>query len=187
MTGEYPPARPTARIGAGRRRLAAFAACCLLLPAGASAQEAIGRMDYGWRIAALDGTAIPLRAYRGEVLFINVWATWCRSCVTVLPSVQALHDRYASRGVRFLTVAADRPGAVERFQRRYRLALPIFLELDAIPRELGVAAVPTTLIVDREGRVLLRHRGAADWNRPEVHAFLEALLAPESGRRPGGV
>lgn len=155
-----------------------LAACFSLLSADAGAQEAVGQMEYGWRIAEVDGTPVALSAYRGEVLFINVWATWCRPCVTELPSIDALHNRYASRGVRFLAVAADRPGAVERFQRRHRIGLPLFLELDRVPRALGVAAVPTTLIVDRAGRVVLRHRGVADWDRAEVHAFLDALLAP---------
>lgn len=144
----------------------------------AVAQEPVGVMDYDWRLAALDGAPVPAATLRGQVVFLNVWATWCRPCVQEMPSIQALHDRFAPRGVRFVALAADRPNPVARFLARHRLDLPAFLELDAMPAALGVATVPTTLVVDRQGRIVLRHRGVADWDRPEVHAFLEALLAP---------
>lgn len=182
--------RPT--TSPSRYRLpAALLAALLGAPLGdLGAQEAdpLGWMDYGWRLATLDGSPRPLERFRGEVLVINVWAPWCRPCRDEMPSLQALHDRFAPQGVRFLTVAVDRPGPVERFLRRHRLSLPVFLELDRFPPALGVAAVPTTLVVDRRGAVVLRHRGAADWDQPEMHAFLTALLhgaaALPEGDRP---
>ncbi|HUG28813.1 MAG TPA: TlpA disulfide reductase family protein [Gemmatimonadales bacterium] len=152
----------------------------VLTAASAAAQaapESLGTFDPRWRMITVDGTPVELATFRGDVLIINVWATWCRPCVTEMPSLQALHEAFAGRGVRVLAVAADRPGPVSRFLRRHQLDLPVFLESDPFPPSLGVSAVPTTLVVDQRGNIVLRHRGAADWNRPEVHAFLEALLA----------
>lgn len=142
-----------------------------------AAPESLGTLDPRWRMMTVDGVPVELATFRGDVLIINVWATWCRPCVTEMPSLQALHEAFSGRGVRVLAVAADRPGPVNRFLRRHQLDLPVFLEADPFPPALGVSAVPTTLVVDPRGNIVLRHRGAADWNRPEVHAFLEALLA----------
>ncbi len=151
--------------------------------AAQAAPESLDSFDPRWRMMTVDGTPVNLATFRGDVLIINVWATWCRPCVTEMPSLQALHEAFAGRGVRVLAVAADRPGPVSRFLRRHQLDLPVFLESDPFPPSLGVSAVPTTLVVDQRGNIVLRHRGAADWNRPEVHAFLEALLA---NSRAGG-
>ncbi|MFN2316911.1 MAG: TlpA family protein disulfide reductase [Gemmatimonadales bacterium] len=149
-----------------------------------AAPESLGTTDGRWRMMTLDGVPVELAGFRGDILVLNVWATWCRPCVTEMPSLQALHEAFAGRGVRVLAVAADRPGPVNRFLRRHQLDLPVFLESDPFPPALGVSAVPTTLVVDQRGNIVLRHRGAADWNRPEVHAFLEALLAgPGAGRK----
>jgi thiol-disulfide isomerase/thioredoxin len=161
-------------------------AVLLLTAASGGAQatpESLGTVDPRWRMMTVDGTPVELASFHGDVLIVNVWATWCRPCVTEMPSLQALHEAFAGRGVRVLAVAADRPGPVTRFLRRHQLDLPVFLEADPFPPSLGVSAVPTTLVVDQRGNIVLRHRGAADWNRPEVHAFLEALLA---GVRAGG-
>jgi thiol-disulfide isomerase/thioredoxin len=161
-------------------------AVLLLTAASGGAQatpESLGTVDPRWRMMTVDGSPVELASFHGDVLIVNVWATWCRPCVTEMPSLQALHEAFAGRGVRVLAVAADRPGPVTRFLRRHQLDLPVFLEADPFPPSLGVSAVPTTLVVDQRGNIVLRHRGAADWNRPEVHAFLEALLA---GVRAGG-
>ncbi len=155
-------------------------AVLLLTAASGGAQatpESLGTVDPRWRMMTVAGTPVELASFHGDVLIVNVWATWCRPCVTEMPSLQALHEAFAGRGVRVLAVAADRPGPVTRFLRRHQLDLPVFLEADPFPPSLGVSAVPTTLVVDQRGNIVLRHRGAADWNRPEVHAFLEALLA----------
>lgn len=155
-------------------------------PSGAqAAPESLGTLDHRWRMLTVDGVPVEIAQFRGDILIINVWATWCRPCVTEMPSLQALHDAFVGRGVRVLAVAADRPGPVTRFLRRHRLDLPVFLESDPFPPSLGVSAVPTTLVVDQRGNIVLRHRGAADWNSPEVHAFLEALLAGTSAGRQG--
>lgn len=146
--------------------------------AGQAPPVEVGRVDYRWSVRDLrTGEVGDLARYRGRVLFLNVWAAWCRACIEEMPSIQALHDSLAAEGIAVLALAADRPGPVARFLRRGRHTLPVALEEEAIPRSLGVLALPTTLIVDREGRIVLRHRGAADWDTAEVRAFLRALMA----------
>ena len=73
----------------------------------APAPEIFGRADYSWRIRPLEGEETTLESFRGEVLFINLWASWCTPCVRELGSIERLQNRVADSDIRFLVVAAD--------------------------------------------------------------------------------
>lgn len=138
---------------------------------------AVDSVDYAWRVRGLDGRAVPLEAFRGRVIFLNVWATWCRPCVAEMASIQAAADSLAGSDVAFLLVAPQPRGQVERFARRHRLRLPLFLEHDPIPELFGLRALPSSYVIARDGRIAIRRRGAAEWDAPPVLAALRALVA----------
>ena len=160
------------------------------VPASASHDlEVLGHADYAWRIRPLGAGADPfsLERLRGRVLFINLWATWCAPCVAELASIAALRDSLRADDVAFLIVSPEEPARVEAFLRRQRYDLPAYLEAQAIPPAYGLEALPTTVIVDRLGRIVLRHRGAADWDTAPVREFLRYLAArpaPRAGELP---
>jgi thiol-disulfide isomerase/thioredoxin len=79
--------------------------------------EGLGEADYRWRIRPLGGTSTTLEAYRGQVLFIHMWATWCRPCITEMSEFEALRDSLEDEEIVFLLVSPEDPGAVERFRR----------------------------------------------------------------------
>lgn len=135
--------------------------------------------DYGWRLKELDGTPTSLGEFRGQVLFINMWATWCAPCVQELAGIEALMEALSeeAEGPSFLLVSPEEPEVVERFLRARGYDLPVYLEVQEMPGAFGLEALPTTWIVDRGGRIVLKHRGAAEWNQPEVKDFLLGLLS----------
>ncbi len=153
----------------------------LLLPVaptfgwGPQEVEVLGEADFDWRIRALDGSVTTLQAFRGQVLFINMWATWCGPCVQELRGIEALIRSMEESRVAFLLVSPEEPAAVERFLRAYGYDLPVYLEDQEMPGAFGLEALPTTFILDRAGRIVLRHRGATEWNQESVRRFLEAL------------
>jgi len=149
-------------------------------PASASRDlEVLGHADYAWRIRPVGTNAepFPLERLGGRVLFINLWATWCAPCVAELASIVALRDSLRADDVAFLIVSPEEPARVEAFLRRHRYDLPAYVEAQPIPAAYGVEALPTTVVVDRLGRIVLRHRGAADWDRAPVREFLRYLAA----------
>ena len=81
----------------------------------------------------------------------------------------------AGEGVSFLLVSPEEPKQVARFLQLHQFSLPAFLEAQEMPESFGLEALPTTFVVDRQGRIVLKHRGAADWDLDEVRAFLRAL------------
>lgn len=131
--------------------------------------------DLDWRIEPLGEAPIRLASFAGRVLFINVWASWCRPCVAEMASIEALADSLAGTGVEFILVSPEGEPEVRRFLERHRLAVPVYLEAEPAPASYDVLALPTTLVVDRSGRLVLHHRGAADWNQPEVRSWLRRL------------
>ena len=159
---------------------------CTLLPllaAAVRAQSAPGsrdefpRADLRWSVFTLSGEQHTLEAFRGRVVLINSWATWCEPCVAELQSLSTLRAQVPDSALVFALVAAQRREPVTDFVRRRRLTLPVYLEATPAPAVYRFDAVPTTWIFDRAGRIVFRRRGAMRWDTPAVRALVIRLLA----------
>lgn len=126
-----------------------------------------------WRCVTLAGEEIALGDLFDEVVFLNVWATWCRPCIAELPSIRALRDEVAGAGVRFLLVSDEAPDTVREFAAEHELDLP-FATGGRLPAALYTAAIPATFVLHR-GRIVYRHIGGADWNDPDFRSWLQDL------------
>jgi peroxiredoxin len=112
--------------------------------------------------ALLDGAAFRLADYRGRVVVLNFWATWCPPCLAEIPGFVRLQEELRDDGVVFVGVAMDEGGAaaVAPFAERHGITYPLVLDDGALAARFGgVAALPTTLLIDRAGRVRYRHEG----------------------------
>ncbi|MDR0403212.1 MAG: TlpA family protein disulfide reductase [Treponema sp.] len=120
-----------------------------------------------------------LEDYRGKVLFLNLWATWCGPCRAEMPSMEKLYRRFREQGLEMLALNIQEQKAdVEAFMRRNGLTFPAALDADGrIARQYGVMGIPTSYILDRQGRVILRLVGSINWDDPKIFAAFEALLA----------
>jgi peroxiredoxin len=117
-----------------------------------------------------------LSAYRGRVVLINFWATWCAPCRQEMPAMQRAWEQVRDRDVLVLAVnIQDHPEPVERFIETVPVQFPVLLGGDeAMMREWSVQVLPTSLVIDPQGRARYRVVGAYHWDRPDA---LEALLA----------
>jgi thiol-disulfide isomerase/thioredoxin len=120
-----------------------------------------------------------LEDYRGKVLFLNLWATWCGPCRAEMPSMEKLYQRFKNKGLEILAVnIQERKADVEAFMRRNKLTFPAALDGDGrIAGQYGVMGIPTSYILDRQGRVILRLVGSINWDDPNIFAAFETLLA----------
>ncbi len=131
-----------------------------------------------------NGEATSLAAYRGQVVLVNLWATWCAPCVEEMPTLGALHRRFEGQGFAVLPVSIDEDAKIddakEMLTRLSGGALPFLVDPSrGIAFEARAAGVPTSILYDRGGVEIARLGGSADWNSPEAVALIEAALAGE--------
>ena len=128
-----------------------------------------------------DGLGAPtdLGAFAGTVTLLNLWATWCPPCVHEMPALNRLAQALEGSGARVVTLNVERNGRVkaEDFMRRMTLfALePYADEPGAFPRAVGVLGLPTTLVLDPQGREIARLQGDAAWDEDPAPAILRRL------------
>jgi len=130
------------------------------------------------------GAETTLAAFEGEVVVLNVWATWCAPCMEEMPTLAALQQRFGDR-LQVLPVSVDSEADREKAQRDLaRLsggALPFFIDISrGVLFDVQAPGMPVTIIYDRDGREVARLAGGADWGGEEAVALLEAVL---SGQR----
>jgi thiol-disulfide isomerase/thioredoxin len=132
-----------------------------------------------------DGTGQPrtLADFRGKVVLLNVWATWCIPCRKEMPTLDRLQAELGGPDFEVLALSIDRAGldVVKKFFDEIgieRLALNIDVTSKAM-FTLGVVGLPTTLLIDREGREVGRLIGPAEWDSPEMVAFIRDHIATD--------
>ena len=133
-----------------------------------------------------EGKPHGLADFAGRGLVINLWATWCPPCVAEMPALDRAQAALAAEGVVVLALSSDRGGKaqVEPFYREQGIRhLGLWLDpRGAAQRALGVRGLPTSLILDREGRERARLEGAAEWDKPEMLANIRRLVGPAQER-----
>jgi thiol-disulfide isomerase/thioredoxin len=130
------------------------------------------------------GREISLADFHGKLILLNLWATWCAPCVEEMPSLDRLQAKLGGPGFQILAVSSDRAGAkvVEPFLGKLGLAdLKVYLDPKSkVNHAFGVRGLPTSILIDAEGRELGRLEGSAKWDSPETIAFLKHFMkAPQ--------
>lgn len=123
--------------------------------------------------------------YRGQVLMINVWATWCLPCRVEMPSIEALHRDYGPKGLKIVAVSIDDPGTdstIVAFAKQYGLTFEILHDpKGAITDAYDITGYPETFIVGKDGVIRKKLMSATDWNSPQARALVDRLLAERAG------
>jgi thiol-disulfide isomerase/thioredoxin len=125
----------------------------------------------------LDGRPVSLADYKGKVVVVNLWGTWCLPCVAEMRTFERMYEHYRNDpAVAFVMIASeDSPAQVRAFAARYRLDMPFFL-LDEPEVPLSQQFVfPSTFLFAADGRLVAAQSGAADWSDPAAIAFIDRL------------
>ena len=132
------------------------------------------------RFVTEDGSRRTLDDFRGKVILLNIWATWCIPCRKEMPTLDALQADLGSAKFEVVTLSIDKGGvpAVRQFFDDYAIRnLAIYVDQTGLAfSNLGVFGLPTTLIMDGDGRELARLIGPAEWNSPEMEAYLKTYI-----------
>jgi thiol-disulfide isomerase/thioredoxin len=139
-------------------------------------RQRVASVDFA--LPLVNQKSLALGDLRGKVVFLNFWATWCGPCRAEMPSMEALYQRFKDEGLEILAVNyGESEQKVAAFFEQLNLSFPSALDSTGQVNGLyGVAALPTTYIIDREGNILSRVVGSINWNTPKLFAAFEALL-----------
>ena len=159
--GEESPGAPE------RARFGEFIPASPLLPA-----PAISFVD-------LAGNTVSLSEFTGKIVLVNLWATWCEPCVREMPSLERVQSRLGDK-IAVVAISEDHGGSkiVEPFIDKLELkSVKIYLDpKSTVERAFKVQGLPTSFLIDREGRVLGRVEGAAEWDKPKLLGVLKSFL-----------
>jgi cytochrome c biogenesis protein CcmG/thiol:disulfide interchange protein DsbE len=121
-----------------------------------------------------------LADYEGEVVLLNIWATWCVPCRVEMPSMQALHQALGPQGLKIVAVSVDDPGsedAIREFATEYGLTFEILHDASGrIRQQYQTTGVPETFVIGRDGVIRRKVIAAANWNSPDNRKLLAQLL-----------
>ena len=128
----------------------------------------------------LDGKPFDAAGEKGNVVLLNVWATWCAPCRFEIPDLARLQAKYADRGFKVIGVSVDEGGAadVKPFVTDQKIAYPIVLDPEGrLATLLNTTVIPTSIVVDKTGNIVWKHFGIVDTNDATLKTALESALA----------
>jgi peroxiredoxin len=126
-------------------------------------------------LSDMTGRSVSLSDYRGKVVILDFWATWCPPCKKEIPDFIALQNQYALQGLQIIGVGLDEPSNVASFVQQYGINYPVVVGDDAIANRYGgVSGIPTTFIIDKQGKIRNRYEGFTD--RSVFEAEIKKLL-----------
>lgn len=130
--------------------------------------------DYHFTITSSDGEDSTLKDFKGNVIFINVWASWCPPCIAEMPTIEKLYTEVSpEKDVSFLIISLDEDKAkAKNFMMRKTFTLPFYFPASKLPEVFQSQSIPATYIVSKEGQIVYKKEGLADYSAPEFRDWL---------------
>jgi cytochrome c biogenesis protein CcmG/thiol:disulfide interchange protein DsbE len=114
----------------------------------------------GFTLTDLEGRPVSLSDFRGKVVVLDFWATWCPPCKREIPDFVGLQSTYGSRGVQIVGIALDEPARTKAFAVANRMNYPVLLGNEEVSSQYGgISGIPTTFVLDRNGKIFRRYIG----------------------------
>ncbi len=125
----------------------------------------------------LNGQQVSLSDFRGKIVFINFWTTWCLACVIEMPSMEKLHQKFKDKD--FVMVAInlqESASKIKQFYKEYKLTFTTLLDITGdVGAGMGIRSIPTTFILDKNGRIIGKALGPREWESKKSIALFEYL------------
>jgi thiol-disulfide isomerase/thioredoxin len=146
----------------------------------ASARTDVGDPMPPYSATFIDGKPLNIASEKGNVVFLNVWATWCGPCRFETPELQSLQNQYAASGLKVIGVSVDEgdTAAVKGFVAEQKITYPIAVDPEGrIANLVQTTVLPTSLLIDRNGKIVWRQIGAIMPNDAKLKAAVEKAVA----------
>lgn len=151
----------------------------MALPSRLEAAPKPGQPAPDFRITTTSGQTVTLGNYKGRVLVVDFFATWCRPCQLAIPHLVEMNRRYGRQGLQILGLSADDDGeqVVRAFAGEYHVNYPLALAGDSVAADYGVRSVPVMFVIDKKGLVAEVYRGSSEEMGKKMEQLVKRLLA----------
>ncbi|WP_447968890.1 TlpA family protein disulfide reductase [Nitrospira sp. M1] len=141
-------------------------------------RELAGTTMPPFTLEALDGTQVHSSQLKGQIVLLNFWATWCGPCKEEMPALATLNQHFSNTDFLLLTITADlQPEAIQAFLNILKVDFPVLLDkTNAVSHAYMARALPLTVLIDKEGKLIGKAMGPRDWDSPDAIAMIEHLL-----------
>lgn len=134
--------------------------------------------DYNFTVKNLDGNKINFGEFKGKVIFLNVWATWCGPCRAEMPTIQNTYNQIQSDDIVFVMLSIDKEGSqpkIEKYITDKQFTFPVYLPSGYLPEQLQVPNIPTTFIISKDGMIVSKKIGTTNFDTNKFRDYLEKL------------
>ena len=136
---------------------------------------ALGPLSLDCKLIDSQGIEITFGSLKGEVIFLNQWATWCPPCRAEMPAIERLYKEFGTK-VKFVLLASEDPQKVRQFIEKEGYTFPIYYGT-VNGAELVSRSIPSTAIIDRQGKIAVQRKGAFNWSSRKIRSLLQKLSA----------
>src|SRR5690625_5219826 len=133
--------------------------------------------DYNSSLSTPNGQQVELGEFKDNVLFVNIWASWCLPCIAEMPTIETLHDDVSdNKNIKFLLVSVDkkREKAIQ-FMQSEDLPMPYYFPASGLPEPMKGTSIPTTYVISKEGQIVYQKRGMADYSSTSFKEWMLKL------------
>jgi thiol-disulfide isomerase/thioredoxin len=134
--------------------------------------------NYNFTIKDLSGKRFSFEQYKGKVVFINLWATWCGPCRAEMAGIQKLYESVAADSISFIMLSLDRDADQEKVVKYVNtkgFSFPVYLPSGRLTEQLSVPSIPTTFVIGKDGKIVAMEVGTTNFNTDKFRKFLRQL------------
>ncbi|HNP19017.1 MAG TPA: TlpA disulfide reductase family protein [Fulvivirga sp.] len=132
--------------------------------------------DFDFQLKNLNGEVVNLIDYKGKVIFLNIWATWCPPCIAEMPGIQSLYEKVDKDKIVFVMLSTDNSeDKARKFIEKKGFTFPVFMAASRVPDVFRVPSIPSTFVISPEGQIVSKEVGMANYDKKSFINFLDKL------------